>query len=249
METLELIKNIEKKENVEVLIAVEAGSRAWGFASPDSDYDIRFIYKKELEFYLRLSNTKDTLDYPVNNFFDLGGWDIKKACMLLWKSNMPLFEWIWSPIVYKSNPKFLAELQDLSHFYFSPAAAFHHYNSMAVKYIELCSVEDIKLKHLFYALRAVFATRWIIVNNSFPPVEFLQILNGIPERENFIDSVNELMDLKIRTTEAYVHKLDNHFLQELVALSELNSGAEKTLKGHGGKVEHLDKFFINIVKS
>ena len=48
------LKKIEEQENVKIIMAIESGSRAWGFASPDSDYDVRFIYVRKEEDYLKL---------------------------------------------------------------------------------------------------------------------------------------------------------------------------------------------------
>ena len=95
--------DIEKKENVRILYAVESGSRAWGFASPDSDYDVRFIYIRNKEDYLKLNEPNDFIEWQLDEVFDISGWDIKKALQLLYKSNPTLFEWINSPIVYKET--------------------------------------------------------------------------------------------------------------------------------------------------
>ena len=51
---LSKLRQIGQEENVTLLHAVESGSRAWGFPSPDSDYDVRFIYYRPLSFYLSL---------------------------------------------------------------------------------------------------------------------------------------------------------------------------------------------------
>ena len=94
------LHEIEKENNVKILLAVESGSRAWGFASPDSDYDVRFIYVRPKDDYLRLENVRDVIELPIDDVLDINGWDLQKTLRLLYKSNPTLFEWFSSPIVY-----------------------------------------------------------------------------------------------------------------------------------------------------
>ncbi|MFZ1378508.1 MAG: nucleotidyltransferase domain-containing protein, partial [Saprospiraceae bacterium] len=112
---LEYLKKIQIEKEIDILLACETGSRAWGFPSPDSDYDVRFIYKHKINWYLSLKQQKDTIEVMYeNNEIDLSGWDIKKSLNLLWKSNPPLLERIQSPIIYVSNKEFLDGMQNLS---------------------------------------------------------------------------------------------------------------------------------------
>ena len=100
------LKENEEKENIKILLAVESGSRAWGFASSDSDYDVRFIYVRNQKEYLRLNDIRDVIEWQLDETLDINGWDIKKALLLLKKSNPTLFEWWNSPIIYKKNDVF-----------------------------------------------------------------------------------------------------------------------------------------------
>lgn len=97
---LNKLKQIEKDNNVKIILAVESGSRAWGFASPDSDYDVRFIYARPKNEYLRLDEVRDAIELPISDELDINGWDLQKALRLIYKSNPTLFEWFSSPIVY-----------------------------------------------------------------------------------------------------------------------------------------------------
>jgi uncharacterized protein len=121
------IKTIEKSHGVQVLYACESGSRAWGFASPDSDYDVRFIYVQPRKNYLSIHDRRDVIELPVNEILDINGWDIRKALQLFLKSNAPLYEWLQSPIVYQQETDFAAELRGLMPSYFSKRAGCHHY--------------------------------------------------------------------------------------------------------------------------
>ena len=125
------IKTIEENNQVRVLFACESGSRAWGFGSSDSDYDVRFIYAQPLNNYLSVRERKDTIELPVNRELDVNGWDIRKALQLFLKSNAPLYEWLQSPIVYRACTNFAMELKELMPSYFSHRAGCHHYLSMA----------------------------------------------------------------------------------------------------------------------
>ena len=111
------LAEIEKKENVRILYCVESGSRAWGFASPDSDFDVRFIYVRPKEYYLRLDRTRDVIEWQLDETLDINGWDLQKALILLHKSNPTMFEWNNSPIVYKTTPEWEAISNIINNYY------------------------------------------------------------------------------------------------------------------------------------
>ena len=100
---LKEIEEIENTHSVKVLLAIESGSRAWGFASPDSDYDVRFIYAGKKEDYLRLDSVEDHIEWKLDAVLDINGWDIRKVLLQIHRGNPTLFEWIHSPIVYKKE--------------------------------------------------------------------------------------------------------------------------------------------------
>ena len=112
------LKKIEEQKNVKIIMAIESGSRAWGFASPDSDYDVRFIYVRKEEDYLKLEKTRDVIEWKLDDVLDINGWDIKKALQLLHNSNPTVFEWCASPIVYWETEEF-EWLKDILPQYFS----------------------------------------------------------------------------------------------------------------------------------
>ncbi len=124
---LNKLKQIEQEKGVELLYACESGSRAWGFASPDSDYDIRFIYKHDLEYYLSLWEQTDVIEFMTEDDLDGSGWDLRKTVKLLAKSNAPLLEWLYSPVVYFENEAFATQMRELAKDCFSPIACLHHY--------------------------------------------------------------------------------------------------------------------------
>ncbi|MDR0314557.1 MAG: nucleotidyltransferase domain-containing protein, partial [Oscillospiraceae bacterium] len=153
------IEEMEKSENVRVLHAVESGSRAWGFSSPDSDYDVRFIYVRPKEFYLKLEKTRDVIEWQLDETLDINGWDLKKALCLLYRSNPTLFEWNNSPIIYKTTEVWEGVRAEIDA-YFSPKAGLYHYLSTAKSNFRDYLKEDtVKLKKYFYVLRPLLACK------------------------------------------------------------------------------------------
>ena len=167
------LNEIEAAHQVKILFAVESGSRAWGFESPDSDYDVRFVYARAAREYLRLRPQRDVIELPIEGDLDINGWDLYKALTLFQTSNPPLLEWVHSPILYRGGP-FLDELQTLAKAHFSPRRMAYHYGSMAKRnFVE--SIEGrgaVSLKKYLYALRPVVCVRWLERKNAPPPTRF-----------------------------------------------------------------------------
>ena len=118
---------MEQAYNIRILYACESGSRAWGFASTDSDYDVRFIYVKPKLHYLSINDPTDIIELPVNDLLDVGGWELRKSLRLFRKSNATLYEWLQSPVIYGQNNEFISELRIMMPKYFSFRAGVLHY--------------------------------------------------------------------------------------------------------------------------
>ena len=201
----EQLRRIEEAENIKILLAVESGSRAWGFASPDSDYDVRFIYIRRLEDYLRLDAIRDVIELPINDVLDINGWDLQKTLRLLHKSNPTLFEWFSSPIVYQKT-EFADKFRDLMMHYFSSKKTMYHYVSMAEgNYREYLKGDLVRAKKYFYVLRPVLACQWILDWGTPPPMLFSELLKAELPVE-LIDVVNQLLELKMNSPEVKLVK-------------------------------------------
>ncbi len=197
---LNRLDEIEKKENVRILLAVESGSRAWGFASPDSDYDVRFIYVRPREDYLRLEKTRDVIELPIEGELDINGWDLDKTLRLLRASNPTLFEWFSSPIVYRETA-FADAFRSVMQKYFSSRRGLSHYLSMAgSNYREYLKGDMVKAKKYFYVLRPVLACRWILDKGTPPPMLFSELVEAELEPA-LLPDVNRLLDLKVNAPE------------------------------------------------
>ena len=246
---IQYLDKIEKEKDVKILLACETGSRAWGFPSPDSDFDIRIIYVHKKDWYLSLSEKRDSIDLMFeNNEIDITGWDLRKSLRLLQKSNPPLLERIQSPILYKHNSSFLKEMNDLANSQYSRIATIHHYLSMAKKFLEeLKEKEDYKLKKFFYALRSATACKWILEKEEMPPIEFQKMLSGLNIENSLINRINELISLKATISESYLHNGE----KELINFIEIciNSADEKRkiLPSSKGNIDELNSFFLKML--
>jgi len=190
------LPEIEKEHNVKILYCVESGSRAWGFESQDSDYDIRFIYAHHKNWYLNILPKRDVIEYPITNDFDYSGWDLRKTMFLMNKSNPVLFEWLVSPIVYYKDEHFYNIMMQLTKEYFSPISSVYHYLHMASgNYREYLKGELVKIKKYFYVLRPILSCMWIESTNEPPPIEFDTLLTQIKDNE-LLTEINKLLEKK-----------------------------------------------------
>ena len=217
------LKNIEASKDVRVLYACESGSRAWGFASEDSDYDVRFIYVHEPEWYLRLEQARDVIEWKLNEALDINGWDLSKALRLMRASNPTIFEWLNSPIVYRELDAFSAP-KELSGPSFAPRPTIYHYLNMARKNrVDHLSAERVRLKKYLYVMRSLLAAQWVAEKRTAPPVPFAELVNA--ELEPAVKPLfDELVQRKINIPESdlmpHVPELDvwiEHTYQEVEA--------------------------------
>ena len=202
---IEVIKNklpeIEKEHGIKILYSAESGSRAWGFESQDSDYDIRFIYAHNIKWYLNILPKRDVIEYPIIDDFDYSGWDLQKTMFLMNKSNPVLFEWLRSPIVYYKDDFFYDIMMKLTGEYFSPVSSVYHYLHMAGgNYRNYLQTENVKTKKYFYVLRPILACMWIENFKEPPLMEFEKLLVQVTDKE-LLDVINGLIIKKKSGTE------------------------------------------------
>lgn len=188
---------IEGDHQVRTLHACESGSRAWGFPSADSDYDVRFIYAHSEEWHLSVFPKRDVIEVPIADDLDISGWELKKALGLLARSNPPLLEWLNSPIIYRQEKRSVALLKELASKAFRSDSCSYHYHRMALSSRSiLMSGDKVKTKKYFYVLRPLMALRWIDRGLGVPPTEFgvlgEEILAGSPT----LQAVKDLIEWK-----------------------------------------------------
>lgn len=252
----EKLTQIEQRENIRILYACESGSRAWGFASPDSDYDVRFIFVRPVKDYLRVKELPDFIDAELNEVYDINGWDLKKFFKQLYKSNPVIFEWADSPIVYRTSEdweKVKAVMGD----YVCPRTMIYHYlglaNSSIKKYL---TGEEITYKKYFYILRAVLAASWIYEKKSPAPTEYFKLVEAEIQRQlpelnyipnNYFDNLlKKLYEKKSASSEKAKGKR-NSVLENFVdmRMAILDGAFEKK----SFSWEKLNDLFLSVIKA
>jgi len=244
MENIATILNqIEEEKHVKILYACETGSRAWGFPSPDSDYDIRFIYLHERDWYLSLNEKKDTIEFMLNEELDITGWDLKKSLVLLKKSNAPLIERFQSPIEYYSIAGFKEDFKNLIKQYYSPAAVFYHHHSLAKKFLEdIKDQEQVKLKQYFYFIRSLLSCNWIIQNNTVLPMHIEGLMQLIDEERK--QQLRKLILLKVSVGEKFLYTKETKLHKWLIELWNSIEASKENLGTNSMNYTLLNEFFI-----
>ena len=240
----EQLRRIEEAENIKILLAVESGSRAWEFASPDSDYDVRFVYIRRPEDYLRLDAVRDVIELPIDDVLDINGWDLQKTLRLLYKSNPTLFEWFSSPIVYQKT-EFADKFRELMMHYFSSKKTLYHYISMAEgNYRECLQGEIVRAKKYFYVLRPVLACRWILDRGTPPPMLFSELIKEKLPIE-LINPVNQLLELKMNSFEVKLIKRITKINEYLdTSIPSIKSAVRLLADSHTPEWNELNQLFL-----
>ena len=248
------LEKLEAARQATVLYAVESGSRAWGFASPDSDYDVRFIYAHTADHYLRLDPQPDVIEWMLGSsdaaggeILDISGWDLPKFLRLLHASNPVIFEWVQSPIIYHVAPVW-EEVREAIPSYFSKKKAVHHYLSMAKGQVKAyLGGETVRLKKYFYMLRPLLAAQWVLHNDSPPPILFADLVAAeLPTTVR--PAVDQLMSLKMAApelgTSAPIESINNYIHH---TLDDLQDRANAVPPGAPGDWEALNTLFRRVV--
>jgi predicted nucleotidyltransferase len=247
-ESLDLI---EREEQCAVLLAVESGSRAWGFESRDSDYDVRFIYVRPVEWYLSVDEDKrDVIEKPITGELDVSGWDLRKALRLLRKSNPPLLEWLQSPIVYRQRPDIADGLRALAPEFYNARAGFFHYLHMAEGNLrEYLRGDTVWRKKYFYVLRPVLAMRWIEQGRGLVPIEFQTLLDAAVPAGEIRGAIDDLLAAKRAGAELdrgpRVPVISDFVEAEIARLAQQGS-AQPVSRGNPSE---LDRYFISVLGS
>lgn len=246
------LARIEQTEAVTVLYACESGSRAWGFASKDSDYDVRFIYLRKTDAYLTIQDKRDVIEKPIDDELDVSGWDLPKALQLLRKSNPPLLEWLQSPIVYRKHDGFLRRIGAVMDDYYSPINCMYHYLHMAQNnYRTAMTGETVKHKKYFYVLRPVLACMWIERGMGVVPIAFATLVDRLLDRQGehaeLCRAIDDLLEVKRRGTEAArgprITPIADFLEAELARLEEVHEEPAKTRDP-----ATLDRLFVEMLR-
>lgn len=242
---LQKLAELEKEKNIRILYACESGSRAWGFASPNSDWDVRFIYAHHRDWYLSIDDRKDMVDYGVDeNEIDLTGWDLLKTLRLFRGSNASPFEWLQSPIIYSNPYNFREELFALAPEYFNHRHTAFHYLGLAYNSAKKGLVDgEMNIKKYFYVLRPLLAVLWILNKQTVPPMEFAPLLEQLKDNQPLYQAILALTAKKIKAMEGDTIQ-PIPIIQEFIEKTLEESGSiAKALPDLPKDSEKLNEFF------
>ena len=243
------LSRVREEEGLEYLLAIESGSRAWGFPSPNSDYDVRFIYVRSLRDYLSLSPARDVVERPIVDDYDVNGWDISKTLGLLLKHNAVVSEWLDSPIKYVPEASEIGELRNLMGRFFNPQGYALHYANLGTNQVArwVEGAETVPAKAYFYALRPALCIRALRLNpEKRPPMRLHDLMAVSALDDGLVEIIEELVELKAKAREKAPTQRSPK-LEELIA-SELARAVEvPERRDDAGFAAALDDFFIRLV--
>lgn len=232
-EIMRCLSDIEAEQGAKILYACESGSRAWGFASPDSDYDVRFLYVRDQDWYLSfdVERRRDVIECPIANEIDCSGWDVRKALHLFLRTNGALLEWLHSPIRYLERGDFAQSLRTLALRCFNPTALCYHYSHMARRNArDHLFGDQVRLKKYFYVLRPLLAIIHIERGLGIPPVNFEQLVDAVAP-ENLRPGIAKLLVRKRETPELGlgrpIPEISNFIKAELARHGDAFSGRNR----------------------
>ncbi len=242
---VDTLKQVESDYEVRILWAIESGSRSWGFESPDSDYDVRFIYVNKPNWYLSVREKRDVIELPIDETLDISGWDLRKTLRLFKKSNPVLIEWLVSPFVYMQYSGFKDRLLESARDCFSRKACAYHYLRMAEnnyrRYVQ--PRDTVNLKKYFYVLRPLFNIFWLKEKDTIPPMRFQETLEQVDVPCTVYVAVKDLLEEKKKASEiglgSHLAVLDEFIEEGLVAANDFCDIADV---GHID-IEQVDHIF------
>lgn len=247
------LKAIERREGVRVLLAIESGSRAWGFASPDSDYDVRFLYVRPASWYLSIQSRRDVIEQPITSELDVSGWDIRKALALLCKPNPVLLEWMESPIVYRMDRAALARLREIAALTLSRPAQYRHYWHLGQQQMRrvIEKHDEVALKKYFYLIRPAATLAWMRAHrDKRVPMDLPSLLDGIKLPRGVAAAIEDLLARKRKTSELgigpRVPVLDAWLDREFARAEPM---ASRPLRMVPAAIEAADALFQRLVRS
>lgn len=245
------LKKIEEAYRVRILFALESGSRAWGFETASSDYDVRFIYIHPPEWYLSIDpqgvgSKKDVIAYPIEKGLDIFGWEITKALRLFRKSNPTILEWLGSHPIYIQDHVFVNQLLAFEKDVFNPIPIRHHYFNLAMgNHKKHFLGVEVKIKIYLYVIKSLLACVWIEKNKSFPPVRIQDLLLLLEDEDEFIKrEVEQLIEIKKlggERTFISLYPAINHYIENQFSSIQQSLSPQKASSNDGMK--QLDQLF------
>ncbi len=218
-EILAHLDAVEAEHHVRILFACESGSRAWGFASPDSDYDVRFVYVRPRDWYLSIESGRDVIEIPIDDEMDISGWDLRKSLGLLRAGNATVIEWFDSPIVYREAEGFADAVRALAAATYRRDRSFHHYLALSTKQLaQALGAKEVRLKKFLYALRTALAAEWSLDRSDSPPMRLADLADAVVTDVNARRLIDDLLAAKSGLGEKARYRVPPELLGYLRAL-------------------------------
>ncbi len=252
---LPVLRRIEQDASVRILMAVESGSRAWGFASPDSDFDVRFIYVHRPEWYFKVFQGPDTFNYMSDDhLLDFSGWELRKTLHLLSKTNPNLSDWLLTDQIYFADEMFRKEIIDLQNEFYNPVHAIYHFYNIATRHDEAyLRRHDCTLKKFLYFVRGVLACEYIRKHGIHPPVNFLMLADEVVDDTDRQLEIHELVRIKSMSKEhdnmPVPNTLRNYVYDIYGALSKFVPRYRPSLPASSEKYDCLDALLFRYASS
>ncbi|MBS1700377.1 MAG: nucleotidyltransferase domain-containing protein [Armatimonadetes bacterium] len=230
------------------LFAVESGSRAWGFESANSDYDVRFVYWMPKDWYLSIENKRDVIEEIGDDDLDFAGWDLRKALKLAHKSNPSLHDWLATPDCYDTDDRFFTEFKELSREYFDPHSGYQHFRSMATtNFRDFVDADKLPFKKYFYVFRALLCSRYIADHRKPAPCLFQVLLDAYYPDGNVREEIEKLLEAKRKGIETADTSRNPTLHREVGRL--LSDTSNEPPKRPLMPTEKLDEFFRKVIES
>ena len=241
------LEEIEKKENVKIIYAVESGSRAWGVESPDSDYDVRFVYVRKKEDYLKINEMRDVIEWQLDEVLDINGWDLKKTLVQFHKGNATLFEWANSPVVYRTTTEWEEIYKSCKQFFSVKTSLYHYYGTANSTFRQYLQGDEVKYKKYIYALRPILACKYIENNHTVPPVKFSDLLKQNLPKE-LSEEIKEMLAIKLKSDEKDMNPkmpvIQKYIEDEIVRYEQISKNMEDD---RNPDWEVLNKAFLKVL--
>lgn len=234
------------KHSAKCLFAVESGSRAWGFESANSDYDVRFVYWMPVDWYLSIEARRDVIEEMGDDDLDFAGWDLRKALLLAKKSNPSLHDWLATHESYYEDSALYPEFKQLCLDFFDPQACFHHFRSMATgNFADFRDASTLPFKKYFYVMRSLLCARYIFDHQKPAPSRFADLLDEYYPSGDVRDEIDRMLEIKRSGIELAPMSRNPVLHPEILRLFEQTSEAP------GKRVvipaDRLNEFFRRVV--
>lgn len=251
IETIQrLCEGIEESYNCTILFAVESGSRLWGFNSPDSDYDVRFVFVyNDQRKYLDFFPYNDVIEHTNKEYnIDMVGFDIRKYLSLLIKSNPNVVDWTLSDIIYYGTYKSRIDLQEFIRENFNPHTIVQAYRGISHNALKDIHLGHKTIKKHLYALRGFLAGDWIIEKNILPPINFNELVEQTEMNKSLRREIKQLLELKREVIEDFPFGKFPQISAYLKASDELvTSGNKKNLPDDKGYTLESHNFLYTLM--